>query len=136
MRSQRDDSRAWVRECILASLGCTAAAVPRDVLTERVLDYGCERLGLRWKRSTAGRRVRDALEELRDSDHPVLSAGHGFKLAVRATPQERERAAVLCEKRGAKEFANARKYRAITLPGDPVVSELFAPGHPGIEWRP
>ena len=127
MRARGEDN-AWVAPFLLAELSglwsCTTA-LTRDELTERVLDHSFTSLGLCWKRATAARRVREALEILLQGDEPVISAGHGFKLASRATPEERERAAQLCEKRGAKEFAKARKYRAITLPGEPVERRLF-----------
>jgi hypothetical protein len=125
---QRSDDNAWVAQFILAELSslwsCTTV-LTRDELVERVLGHAWNHLGVLWKRTTAMRRVCEALEQLLDGEEPVISAGHGFKLASRATPEEREHAAQLCEKRGAREFAKARKYRAIALPGDPRDGELF-----------
>jgi thiamine pyrophosphate-dependent acetolactate synthase large subunit-like protein len=97
----------------------------RDELTERVLDHSFASLGLCWKRATAARRVREALEILLQGEEPVISAGHGYKLASRATPAERERAAQLAERQATRLFAKARKIRAVTLPGEPVERRLF-----------
>jgi hypothetical protein len=135
-RDDPDETHAWVRECILAALGASVEPLTRDRLTERVLDSSFERHGLRWKRTTAARRVRDALAELLDSDHPVISAGHGYMLATRATQADRERAAVLAERQAVRLLTKARRIRAVTLPGDSVLADLFSPGHPAIAWRP
>jgi thiamine pyrophosphate-dependent acetolactate synthase large subunit-like protein len=127
MRAKGDDN-VWVELFVLAELSglwsCTTS-LTRDELTERVLDHSFSRLGLRWKRTTAARRVREALESLLQGDEPVISAGHGYKLASRATPAERERAAQLAERQAARLFAKARKIRAVVLPGDPRDGDLF-----------
>jgi len=126
--SYRSDDNAWVALFVLAELSslwsCTTS-LTRDELTERVLDHSFSRLGLRWKRTTAARRVREALEQLLQGEEPVISAGHGYKLASRATPAERERAAQLAERQATRLFAKARKIRAVALPGEPVERRLF-----------
>lgn len=128
---QRTDDNAWVATFLLAELSslwsCTTS-LTRDELTERVLDHSFGRLGLRWKRTTAARRVREALESLLQGEEPVISAGHGYKLASRATVAERDRAAQLAERQATRLFAKARKIRAVTLPSEPRDGELF----PGI----
>jgi hypothetical protein len=125
---KKSDENAWVALFVLAELSslwsCTGV-LTRDELTERVLDHSFEKLGLRWKRSTAARRVREALESLLQGEEPVISAGHGYKLASRATPAERERAAQLAERQATRLFAKARKIRAVALPGEPVERRLF-----------
>ena len=125
---QRSDDNAWVALFVLAELSslwsCTTV-LTRDELTERVLDHSFERLGLRWKRATAARRVREALEQLLQGEEPVISAGHGYKLASRATSAERERSAQLAERQAARLFAKARKIRAVVLPGEPTERRLF-----------
>jgi len=127
MRARGEDN-AWVAPFLLAELSglwsCTTS-LTRDELTERVLDHSFVSLGLRWKRTTAARRVREALETLLQGEEPVISAGHGYKLASRATAAERERAAQLAERQAARLFAKARKIRAVTLPGEPVERRLF-----------
>jgi hypothetical protein len=125
---QRSDDNAWVALFVLAELSglwsCTTC-LTRDELTERVLDHSFSALGLCWKRATAARRVREALESLLQGEEPVISAGHGYKLASRATPAERERAAELAERQAARLFAKARRIRAVALPGEPVERRLF-----------
>ena len=126
--SYRSDDNAWVALFVLAELSslwsCTTS-LTRDELTERVLDHSFSSLGLCWKRATAARRVREAIETLLQGEEPVISAGHGYKLASRATPAERERAAQLAERQAARLFAKARKIRAVALPGEPVERRLF-----------
>jgi hypothetical protein len=125
---QRSEDNAWVAQFVLVELSslwsCTTV-LTRDELVERVLDHSFAGFGLRWKRSTAMRRVCEALEQLLEGEQPVISAGGGFKLASRATPTERERAAQLAERQATRLFAKARKIRAVTLPGDPRDGELF-----------
>lgn len=124
----RGDDNAWVAQFLLAELSslwsCTSV-LTRDELTERVLDHVWNSRGVLWKRTTAARRVREALEQLLQGDEPVISAGHGYKLASRATAAERERAAQLAERQATRLFAKARKIRAVALPGDPRDGELF-----------
>jgi len=124
--SYRSDDNAWVALFLLAELCNAPAALTRDELTERVLDHSFGRMGLRWKRATAARRVREALGSLLQGDEPVISAGHGYKLASRATPGERERAAQLAERQATRLFAKARKIRSVTLPGEPTLGSLEA----------
>ena len=127
MRARGDDN-AWVALFLLAELSglwsCTTV-LTRDELTERVLSHAWNNLGVLWKRTTAARRVREALETLLQGEEPVISAGHGYKLASRATPTERERAAQLAERQATRLFAKARKIRAVALPGEPVERRLF-----------
>ena len=127
MRARGDDN-AWVALFVLAELSglwsCTTS-LTRDELTERVLSHAWNNLGVLWKRTTAARRVREALEQLLQGEEPVISAGHGYKLASRATPAERERAAQLAERQATRLFAKARKIRAVALPGEPVERRLF-----------
>lgn len=110
--------------------------VLHDDLTALVLAKVNGELGRSWKYETADRRVRDALTLMLEGDRPVISAGHGFKLATRATEAERERACDLIQRQIEKLSHKQRRIRAVTLAGDSVLGELFAPGHPGIEWRP
>jgi hypothetical protein len=114
----------WIADFILEILEWSVEPLTRDQLTERVLDHAFQRRGTNWKRSTAARRVRDALALLLDGDQPVISAGHGYVLAVRATREERERAAQLAERAGVRLLAKARKIRAAHLPADAVQLEL------------
>jgi hypothetical protein len=123
---QRSDDNAWIALFLLSELCACPTLLTRDELTERVLDHSFSALGLYWKRATAARRVREALESLLQGEEPVISAGHGYKLASRATPAERERAAQLAERQAVRLFAKARKIRAVTLPGEPMVGELFS----------
>ena len=132
MRQQADET-AWVAHCIVAALRWSAAPLTRDQLAERVLEHGAAALGVRWQRTTAARRVREALEALLEGDCPVISAGHGYKLAASASAEERERAAHLAERAGVRLLAKARRIRAAqAAPPDPVQLEL-----PGLaEARP
>jgi hypothetical protein len=129
MFPRREDC-AWIAPFIKSHLRFAEKPVPRDELVEKVRDHAWNALGIGWKPQTAARRVREALEALLDSDTPVISAGGGFKFASRATAAERERAARLREQVAQKEWAAARKIRAVTLPGDPVMGELFPEARP------
>jgi len=125
---QRSEDNAWVALFVLAelsSLWSCATVLTRDEITERVLSHAWNNLGVLWKRTTAARRVREALEQLLQGEEPVISAGHGYKLANRATPAERERAAQLAERAATRLFAKARKIRAVALPGEPIERRLF-----------
>jgi hypothetical protein len=125
---RRRDDNAWVALFVLAELSglwsCTTC-LTRDELTERVHDHSFEKLGLRWKRSTAARRVREALEALLEGDRPVISAGGGFKLASRATAAERDRAAHLIEQQLIKLARKLRRVRGFRMPGEPADGDLF-----------
>jgi thiamine pyrophosphate-dependent acetolactate synthase large subunit-like protein len=124
-KPERERDAEWIARCIVTALEYHAP-LTRDQLTERVLEQGAAMyLGLRWQRSTAARRVRDALALLLEGDQPVISAGHGYVLAARATREERERAAQLAERAGAHLLAKARKIRAAALPHEAVQGELF-----------
>jgi hypothetical protein len=125
MRPQRDDV-AWVARFIQTTLRWSPRALTRDELSARVLEQQhLAGVGVPWSPATADRRTREAIERLLDGDNPPISAGHGYKLAALATQQERERAAELAERQATRLFAKARKIRAVTLPGDPAMGELF-----------
>lgn len=115
---QRESDAKIAARCILSALRWSEQPLTRDELTDRVQGHTAMNLGLNWKRSTAARRVRDALALLLEGDSPVISAGHGYKLAAVASAEERERAAQLAERAGARLLAKARKIRGARLPGD------------------
>ena len=121
--SERESDSEWVASFILMGLRLTEEALTRDVLTSWVLDYASKN-GISWRPQTAARRVRDALALFLDGDQPVISAGHGYVLAARATREERERAAQLAERAGVRLMAKARKIRAAHLPSEAVQLEL------------
>ena len=97
MRKRDEADVAWVGRFIVSPLRWSATPLTRDQLTERVLDHAWNNFGVKWQRTTAARRVRDGLELLLDGDQPVISAGHGYKLAAEATAEEREHAAQLAD---------------------------------------
>lgn len=132
--SRRERDAAWVARCIVTALRWSEKPLTRDELTEHALDTSRAVFGLRWQRTTAARRVRDALALLLEGDQPVISAGHGYVLAARATREERERAAQLAERAGAHLLAKARKIRAAALPHEAVQGRLAEV--PGFEARP
>jgi len=124
--TQPHEDVVWVARFIRTTLRWSIKPVTRDKLTVMILEQQhLAGVGRPWCSSTAGRRVRDAIRLLLEGDSPVISVGGGFKLAARATAAERERAAVICERRGEKEFVKARKIRAVALPGEPVERRLF-----------
>jgi thiamine pyrophosphate-dependent acetolactate synthase large subunit-like protein len=122
--SRRESDAAWVARCIVAALRWSSTSLTRDQLTEQVLEHATGALGVFWQRTTAARRVRDALALLLEGDQPVISAGHGYVLAALATREERERAAQLAERAGVHLLAKARKIRAAVLPHEAVQLEL------------
>ncbi len=132
-KPERERDAAWVARCIVAALQWSERPLTRDELTEHVLTHAAGTLGLLWKRTTAARRVRDALELLLDGNQPVISAGRWFQLAARATAEERERAAQLAERAGAHLLAKARKIRVAHLRAEPM--QLSFEGGPGFEVR-
>ncbi len=126
MRRQDEADVTWVARCIVTALGYSPKPLTREQLTDIILRHGALTIGLKWQRTTAERRVRDALRLLLEGDSPVISAGHGYKLAARATPEERERAAQLAERAGIRLLAKARRIRAVQAASpDPVQGELF-----------
>ena len=133
-KQERERDAVWVARCIVAALRWSEEPMTRDSLVEYVLTHATGALGLLWQRTTAARRVRDALELLLEGDQPVISAGHGYVLAARATAAERERAAQLAERAGVHLLAKARKIRAAALPHEAVQGRLAEV--PGFEARP
>jgi len=125
MRKRDEADVAWVGRFIVSTLRWSATPLTRDQLTERVLDHAWNNFGVKWQRTTAARRVRDGLELLLDGDQPVISAGHGYKLAAEATAEEREHAAQLAEHAGVQLIEKARKIRAAKLPAEPEQLDLF-----------
>ena len=126
LRTQREGDTKVVAHAVLSILRWALTPVTRDQLADQVHDHMTLDLGYQWQRATTERRVRDALRLLLEGDSPVISAGHGYKLAARATVEERERAAQLAERAGVRMLAKARRIRAVqAAPPDPVQGELF-----------
>lgn len=69
----------WVRDFILGELRFAEAPIKRDQLADLVQQQSVA-AGCPWKRSTAARRVREAIAELIDAGYPVSSDGSGFRL--------------------------------------------------------
>ncbi len=124
-RTQREGDTEVVAHAIVSILRWAPAPITRDQLSDQVHAHMTMALGYLWQRTTTERRVRDALRLLLDGDSPVISAGHGYRLAARATAAERERAAQLAERAGVRLLAKARKIRAAHLPSEAVQGQLF-----------
>ncbi len=123
-RTQRQGDTEVVAHTIVSILRWAPEPITRDELSDQVHDHMTLALGYLWQRATTERRVRDALRLLLDGDSPVISAGHGYRLAARAIAAERERAAQLAERAGVRLLAKARKIRAAALTGEPKQATL------------
>lgn len=132
-KQERERDAAWVARCIVTALRWSAVPLTRDQLTERVLEHGAAMyLGVRWQRTTAARRVREAFKALRRQGYPILSDGTGFKLAT--TNQERHQAAEKMRKTARSLFVEADLLEAAPIPAEPVQGRLAEV--PGFEARP
>ncbi len=125
LRTQHESDAEIVAKAIVSILRWTPAPLTRDQLAEQVHAHLTVTLGYRWQRTTTERRVRDALRLLLDGDSPVISAGHGYRLADRASAEEREKAAQLAERAGLRLLEKARRIRAARLQGEARQGELF-----------
>jgi thiamine pyrophosphate-dependent acetolactate synthase large subunit-like protein len=133
MRNRHDDT-AWIAPFIVTTLRWSATPLTRDRLTDQVLEQAAHAHALHWQRTTAARRVREALEALLDGEQPVISAGRGYVLAAHAALEIRERAAQLAERAGIRLLQKARKIRAASPPHEAVQGSLAEV--PGFEARP
>jgi len=71
---------------------------------------------LGWTPDTCSRQLRLAFNELERQGYPVISDGHGFRLAT--TPEERSKAAKKLEKMGLSLLKRASIIRGLTLDGE------------------
>jgi hypothetical protein len=131
-RQERERDAAWVARCIVTALRWSEQPLTRDELTEHVFETSRALFGLRWQRTTAARRVREAFKALRRQGYPILSDGTGFKLAT--TNQERHQAAEKMRKTARSLFVEADLLEAAPIPADPVQGRLAEV--PGFEARP
>ncbi|MBI4916855.1 MAG: hypothetical protein HY825_13490 [Acidobacteria bacterium] len=103
------ESPLWVADFLLNWLRFASEPVKRDELTDVVLQHSAA-AGFDWKRSTAARRVREAIAELIDLGYPVSSTGAGLRLDD--TDQAREHAAQKLERAAETLQRRARALRS------------------------
>jgi hypothetical protein len=116
MMKRKADSR--VTQWLLKRLRTLDTPTTRDSLAE-ALQYAHEFVfpGARYLTiETCARQLRLAFNELERQGYPVISDGHGFRLAT--TPEERTKAARKLEKMGLSLLKRASIIRGLTLDGE------------------
>ena len=106
----RQEGNEIAARLIIAVLEQRREGVLGEELADLVLREA-ELEGHAWKRSTAARRVREALQDELLGDQLVITVGEGYKLARYATPEELARAAELSELKAGKHSRRAERIR-------------------------
>lgn len=102
-----------VRNFLLAELRWSERPLTRDDLVERTLTMARGTWGYTWTRTTAARRVREAIAALNDHGEPVVSTGDGYRLA--RTAEEIDTAARRLEQTGKACLWRAARIRRIPI---------------------
>jgi len=106
----RQEGNEIAARLILAVLEGRRDGVLGEELSQLVLREAAAE-GHAWKRSTAARRVREALQDELVDDQLVITVGEGYKLARYATPEELARAAELSDLKAGKHARRAERIR-------------------------
>ena len=113
MRRSCDDTLAkW----LLRTLQMFGGTYTRDQLVSNYMWEFQWFIPSNTKPSTVARQMRLAFNELERDGYPVISDGHGFRLAT--TPEERTKAAKKLEKMGLSLLKRASIIRGLTLDGE------------------
>ena len=98
--------------------------ITRDTLSDELVVYAELTYGLHWRRATAARRLREAINRAIEDGWPIVSVRGGFQLA--RTREQRQIAAARLREQARTLFARAERLEDAPVPGDAVQGSLFA----------